>query len=66
MSTAIKQDFITENLLKEYETLRLYGDTNMFDYRNVIKYARSYGLNELASLDIHQYGHLLSYLGREH
>lgn len=64
-NVAERQVFITETLLKEYETLRRYGDTNMFDYRNVIRYAERYGLKELAALDIHQYGELLSYLGRE-
>ena len=54
-------NWITKTLVEEYENIRESGQTNMFDFQEVIRLATARGLQELPLIDRADYPTLLSF-----
>lgn len=57
-------EYVTKEIMEDYELIRQSGVTNMFDFYMVIQIAKRLQMKELSKLTQKQYGNLLMNFGK--
>lgn len=57
----MSKDDITKEQMEQYEQMRQLGLHNMFDYRNVVRSANKFGMEDLANTSLDEYKTILQH-----